>query len=222
MQEKRNAKICVVSEDQDVADFFALEAMALDCSVMVQRKPPEETTSFDLIVLDSRAGYCFSERETCRVISVLFGEQAQLPKKAEEERVLWYWPVSVQEVREAYLSVLHHDRAEGNDKRNFGEPVETIFFFTDDSYRILYRNQVIHLTENEWRILRHLGEGEGNPLSRETFSSIVDMKGGNALDVHICHLRKKLEDPFGKKLIFTVRNRGYLIKASLKEMAELP
>lgn len=221
MKEKRNAKICVVSENQDVANFFALEALACDCSVMVQRKPPEETVSFDLIILDSRAGYCFSEEKNCRVITVLFGEQRNLLKKAEGERVLWHWPVSVQEVREAYQSVLYRDHTEINEKRSPAETGETIFLFSDASYRILYRNQVIHLTENEWRILIRLGEEKGNPIDRKSFSSIVDIEGGNALDVHICHLRKKLEDPFGKKLIFTVRNRGYLLKASLNEMAEL-
>jgi two-component system copper resistance phosphate regulon response regulator CusR len=76
----------------------------------------------------------------------------------------------------------------------------------------------IRLTAREFSLLQLLFEHQGEPLSRlrivegvwdhdfETFSNIVE--------VYIRHLRAKLDEPFGKPLIHTVRGVGYVLKES--------
>ena len=45
------------------------------------------------------------------------------------------------------------------------------------------------------------------------FRRIYDFEGGsNVVDVYMRYLRRKLDDPFEKKLIHTVRGSGYVIR----------
>ena len=53
-------------------------------------------------------------------------------------------------------------------------------------------------------------------LSRETIENNLwnfDYEGGtNVIDVYIRYLRKKIDEPFDKKLIHTVRGAGYVLR----------
>jgi DNA-binding response OmpR family regulator len=72
------------------------------------------------------------------------------------------------------------------------------------------------LTPNEFAFLTHLTEKRGETVSRGVLASLILDESGeaqsNETDVYICTLRKKLEDTFGTRLIFTVRGKGYMIK----------
>ena len=70
----------------------------------------------------------------------------------------------------------------------------------------------IHLSRNEYAILDRLAESLGSPVSREDLSKVLSSSLGNMCDVYICHLRAKLESVSEKKLIFTVRGKGYMLK----------
>ena len=222
MSKTERPSVCVVSRDRDWASFFSLEARACYCTVTILETPPEETGNYDLILLDDRVGYCFSDCSGCRVITVRMKNETPLAR-TEETGSVWTWPVSIQLLHETYESLFGrqtpHMAEEKTGERNENE--EKIFLFSDGSHRVLYRNQVIVLTESEWMILVALGKGNASPVSREQIGLLLSSDGGNAPDVHICHLRKKLEDPFGKKLICTIRNQGYLLKANMIEKAEL-
>lgn len=70
----------------------------------------------------------------------------------------------------------------------------------------------VELTHREYNILETLVRMRGAVVSRATLYEIVvdehDDSMSNLLDVHVCHLRKKL----GKDLIKTVRGRGYILE----------
>ncbi len=72
------------------------------------------------------------------------------------------------------------------------------------------------LTPNEFAFLTHLTEKRGETVSRELLASLILNESGevqsNETDVYICTLRKKMEETFGTRLIFTVRGKGYMIK----------
>ena len=38
----------------------------------------------------------------------------------------------------------------------------------------------------------------------------------NVIDVHIAHLRQKLDEPFGKKLLHTLRGVGFVLREETK------
>lgn len=74
----------------------------------------------------------------------------------------------------------------------------------------------IHLSAKEYAMLEYLMYNQGRVLSREMIEDHVwnfDYEGGtNVVDVYISYLRKKINDGHGKKLIHTVRGRGFVLK----------
>ena len=75
--------------------------------------------------------------------------------------------------------------------------------------------KVISLSAKEYDILEYLIRNKGAVLSRTKIENHVwnfDYAGGtNVVDVYIRYLRKKIDDPFDKKLIHTIRGKGYVI-----------
>lgn len=75
---------------------------------------------------------------------------------------------------------------------------------------------VIALTAKEYDILEYLMYNKGIILSREKIENHVwnfDYSGGtNVVDVYIRYLRKKIDAPYDKKLIQTIRGFGYMIE----------
>ncbi len=76
--------------------------------------------------------------------------------------------------------------------------------------------QEIALTSKEYDLLEYLMINKGIVLSRDKIENHLwnfDYTGGtNVIDVYIWYLRKKIDDPFEKKLIHTIRGKGYVIK----------
>jgi two-component system, OmpR family, copper resistance phosphate regulon response regulator CusR len=74
----------------------------------------------------------------------------------------------------------------------------------------------IELTLKEFLLLALLLEHQGNVLSRTLIAEQVwDMafeRDGDVVDVHIRRLRAKVDDPFERKLIHTVRGLGYVLR----------
>src|SRR5580658_6893205 len=74
----------------------------------------------------------------------------------------------------------------------------------------------LDLTHKEFLLLSLLARRAGEVLSRTYIADQVwDINfdsNTNFVDVHIRRLRSKLDDPFEKKLIHTVRGRGYVVE----------
>jgi two-component system copper resistance phosphate regulon response regulator CusR len=77
-------------------------------------------------------------------------------------------------------------------------------------------NKLIHLSAKEFMLLLLLASRQGEVLSR---SFIAEQVWGinfdtdtNAIDVAIKRLRDKVDNEFEKKLIHTVRSRGYVLE----------
>lgn len=74
----------------------------------------------------------------------------------------------------------------------------------------------IDLTKREFDLLHYLLENKNIVISRETLLQNIwgyDFPGEtNAVDVYIRYLRAKIDEPFGIKLLHTVRGVGYVIK----------
>jgi len=75
----------------------------------------------------------------------------------------------------------------------------------------------LELTPKEFGLLSLLTRRAGEVLSRILIAEQVwDMNfdsDTNVVDVHIRRLRAKVDDPFERKLIHTVRGRGYVVEA---------
>lgn len=75
---------------------------------------------------------------------------------------------------------------------------------------------LLELTPKEFLLLSLLARREGEVLSRTLIAEQVwDMNfdsDTNVVDVAIRRLRKKVDDPFAKKLVHTVRGVGYVLR----------
>ena len=83
---------------------------------------------------------------------------------------------------------------------------------------ISFGDRFMDLSEYEFKILEYLCKNRSKPVKREELNSILNAEKGNISDVYICHLRKKLEDLCGNRMISTVRSKGYKIEVDLIEM----
>jgi len=81
----------------------------------------------------------------------------------------------------------------------------------------------VHLTTAEFNLLRIFVRNPERPLTRDT---LLDEVGGRdwqpfdrSIDLHISHLRRKLEDdPKRPRLIKTVRSAGYIFATSITRL----
>lgn len=74
----------------------------------------------------------------------------------------------------------------------------------------------ISLSAREFALLEYLMHNQGVVLSREKIENHIwnfDYEGGtNVVDVYISYLRKKIDEGHDKKLIHTIRGRGYVLR----------
>jgi two-component system copper resistance phosphate regulon response regulator CusR len=74
----------------------------------------------------------------------------------------------------------------------------------------------LDLTAKEFLLLSLFVRRTGEVLSRTLIAEQVwDMNfdpGTNVIDVHVRRLRSKVDDPFERKLIQTVRGMGYVLE----------
>lgn len=76
----------------------------------------------------------------------------------------------------------------------------------------IWGDQLIPLSDNEYKVLSLLCENRREVVERERIYAELGAEEGNMGDVYICHLRKKLDNKLGLKLIYTVRGKGYMLK----------
>ena len=82
--------------------------------------------------------------------------------------------------------------------------------------KVIRDGKEIILTTKEFSLLEYLMRNVGQAVTRTTISEHVwDINFDtttNVIDVHMAALRKKIDQAHKKKLIHTVRGRGYTIK----------
>jgi len=75
----------------------------------------------------------------------------------------------------------------------------------------------LNLTTKEFLLLSHLARCAGEPVSRQQIvEQVWDINfhtGTNIVDVVVRRLRAKVDEPFARKLVHTIRGVGYVLKA---------
>ena len=87
----------------------------------------------------------------------------------------------------------------------------------DISKRLVTRGgMVIDLSSKEYAILEYLARNKGIVVSKakieEHIWNYYYEGSSDVIKVYIHHLRKKIDDSFDKKLLYTVKNVGYVIR----------
>ena len=83
------------------------------------------------------------------------------------------------------------------------------------THKVTRDDRMLNLTVKEFELLEYLLQHQGSIVSREMLSQDVWHETqratplDNVIDVHIAHLRKKIDEPFEQKLLHTVRGVGF-------------
>jgi len=105
-----------------------------------------------------------------------------------------------------------------------GRPEQALRFKVADleldcvTRKAVRRGKDIELTAKEFQLLEYLMRHQGHIVSREMLGrdvwEAVDRATSldNVIDVHIARLRQKVDAPFKKKLLKTVRGVGFVLK----------
>jgi len=77
-------------------------------------------------------------------------------------------------------------------------------------------NKKISLTPNEYALLEYLALNRGRVVGRselrERLYDAASDRDSNVIDVHITHLRSKIDKDFDRQIIYTLRGEGYVVR----------
>ena len=226
-----SARILLVDDEQSIQTLLSYPlrkegyhvTSALDGSEALQRF---DEGRFDLVVLDlmlpRRDGV-----EVCRELRA----RSQVPiimltaKGSESDKVAGLEvgaddyitkPFSMREFRSRVKAALRRSRMAGaaTERLDSGPIVHADLTIDFDRRLVTLAGEEIRVTYVEFEILGALARSPGRVLTRETLLEHVwgdsEYRDPRTVDVHIRHLREKLErDPKEPEFLFTVRGVGY-------------
>jgi DNA-binding response OmpR family regulator len=222
------ARILLVDDEQSIQTLLSYPlrkdgyhvTSALDGGEALQRF---EEGRFDLVILDLMLPR-IDGVEVCRQLRA----HSQVPiimltaKGSETDKVAGLEvgaddyitkPFSMREFRSRVKAALRRSRMGGDSQEE--EAIETGELTIDFGRRMVtLRGEEIRVTYVEFEILGALARSPGRVLTRETLLEHVwgdsEYRDPRTVDVHIRHLREKLEiDPKQPEFLFTVRGVGY-------------
>ncbi|MGE7758927.1 response regulator transcription factor [Peribacillus sp. NPDC097895] len=136
-------------------------------------------------------------------------------------------PFSPREVTARIKAILRRSQLQSNGSETSHDQEDGLLKLGDlkvfpDRYEAFFDEQQLELTPKEFELLLHLAKNKGRVLTRDQLLSSVwnyDFAGDSRIvDVHISHLREKIEKDTKKPLyIKTIRGLGYKLEEPKKE-----
>jgi DNA-binding response OmpR family regulator len=224
-------KILLIEDDRGIANAlsYALKS-TYDVEIAASGKMglyKTETADYDLVVLDLNLpdipglAVCqqLKDRGVRAPILVLSGETKPLVKinllDAGADDYLTK-PFSLGEFK-ARLRAMLRSRKNYEDKPAARELSAYGVTLNRQSFTVTRDGIEIGLRRKEFSLLECLMENAGQVVSRDTLTRYawpgMTEVWTNTVDVHINHLRRKLDKPFAVRLIHTVHGRGYKFAA---------
>jgi DNA-binding response OmpR family regulator len=227
-----SARILLVDDEQSIQTLLSYPlrkdgyhvTSALDGSEALQRF---EDGRFDLVILDLMLPR-LDGVEVCRQLR----SRSQVPiimltaKGSETDKVAGLEvgaddyitkPFSMREFRSRVKAALRRSRMSGAEHGDEGAIESGELTIDFDRRMVTLRGAEVGVTYVEFEILGALARSPGRVLTRETLLEHVwgdsEYRDPRTVDVHIRHLREKLEgDPKQPEFLFTVRGVGYRFK----------
>ncbi|MBE6693186.1 MAG: hypothetical protein E7589_00270 [Ruminococcaceae bacterium] len=98
----------------------------------------------------------------------------------------------------------------GEDIYPRGRIYSTDVALSDEPLCVTVGGEKIKLSPREWSIFKRLYDSRGCVVERGELARLIDAaEGANTVEVHVCHLREKIEKPLGTRMFYTVRGVGY-------------
>jgi len=224
-----SARILLVDDEQSIQTLLSYPlrkdgyhvTSALDGSEALRRF---EEGRFDLVILDlmlprmNGVDVCRQLRSRSQVpIIMLTAKGSETDKVAGLEVGADDYitkPFSMREFRSRVKAALRRSRMMAGEAANEGAIEHGDLKIDFDRRMVTLDDDEVRVTYVEFEILGALARSPGRVLTRETLLEHVwgdsDYRDPRTVDVHIRHLREKLEkDPKEPEYLFTVRGVGY-------------
>ena len=117
------------------------------------------------------------------------------------------FPFLLSEFRDA---VLNTKKNQIFDDSKTEHPSRKVFVLDKAQKGVTFNEEFIPLSSYELELLKLLCKNSGKCVSREDILGLFEAQDSNIAEVYVCHLRNKLEAPFGIKVIYTLRQKGYM------------
>ena len=194
-------KIIIISASELFREFFYLEAqgfaLEVDCFERFERIH-NDISNYDLAIID---------RDTIKQKPLNTAKKEITASKDAGKCDITY-PISIIELRKIYNGLFVREECS---KDEDASDDSKIVFYKNEKNKISIDKRNYILSDTEYKILELLCRNSPKEILREDMQGLFENDNSNICDVYICKLRKKLEEPLGRKLIFTVRQRGYKI-----------
>ena len=184
--------------DDGNVDLVVLDIMLPKLDGLEVCRRLRSTSSVPIIMLTAR------DDELDKVVGLELGADDYITK-----------PFSIREFRSRVRALLRRTKGNGLTGAAAGERIEVDGLVIDASRRsVEVRGKPVQLTYVEFELLRTLGSLPGRVFSRrmllEALWGSADFRDPRTIDVHVRHLREKLEAESARpEYILTVRGVGY-------------
>lgn len=182
------------------------------------------TEEFDLMILD----LMLPARDGMEVLAALRQKNVQIPililtsRDTVRDRVrgldagaddYLVKPFAFSELLARIRAIQRRGKPEASDRLRLAD------LDMDSAGRMVTREgKELALTAREFELLEYLLRQQGRVVSREMLARDVWQETerytplDNVIDVHVANLRRKLDEPFKKKLLHTVRGVGFVLR----------
>jgi DNA-binding response OmpR family regulator len=222
-------RLLIIEDEPDVATFIKKALIAENHAIDIAGDGTEgeylaSTESYDLIILD----ILLPKKDGLSVLKSLRAEKIQIPvlmltsRGEVPDRVAGLdagaddylaKPFAVAELRARVRSLLRRQSTEKSPILKIGE-----LTVNTNTHQVQIKNELIELTSREYSILEYLVRNKNHLLSKGMIAEHVwdfhFSSDYNLIEVYIRRLRKKIENKCQQKIIYTIRNSGYVIRDS--------
>ena len=222
------AKILIVEDEKQMADFISLELKheGYDVDICYDGEQGYENaikTNYDIILLDIMLPK-INGMEVCRRLRakqdtpiIMLTAKGDITDKVNGLDIgaddYLTKPFEIEELL-ARMRVILRRKSQNTNQNNVIQVADLKLDL--EKKQVTRSGKIIELTKKEYELLEYLMKNNGIVISREKIIESVwnyDFVGDTKIvDVFIRYLRSKIDDEYDKKLINTVRGFGYVIQ----------
>ncbi len=207
----------IVTDDERLERMLSLELSACGITIITYSDEQSDGEIFTILDIDFYGEDISELSSDSKVIGFSRYDRSELSKPGGKYIAVLHRPFLMSELfslifEHEELCVSSQKAAENRyGKISFQEKKKRLSLDCDRRCALL-GNDIISLTDSEYNILSCLYKMRGKTVTRDELSAQLTSGDGNNCEVYICMLRRKIDNRYGMKFIYTVRSKGYMLK----------